>query len=132
MDGQHADFIKSKAASDSAKQLSLETSGKLELLNTTAPDPLHNRGLSRAAAAELARRVLQQRISAIDPYSHAIVDSGVSYTYSDPGQDLENMAPGVGYVRFANGVIEKVGYVGHMGTLKGVRRVASPNAPQWA
>ena len=64
-------------------------------------------------------------MSATDPYSYAIVDSGASYTYSNPRQDLENMVPGVGYVRVANGVSEKVDKIGHMGPLKGVRRVTS-------
>ena len=117
--------LPTKAASDILEQRSLEQKGKLDLLRRTAPVPLHNRGLSRAAAAGLARQVLQHCMSATSPYSYAIVDSGASYTYSNPQQDLENMVPGVGYVRVANGVSEKVDKIGHMGPLKGVRRVTS-------
>ena len=63
--------LPTKAVSDSLEQRSLENKGKLELLSSTAPIPLHNRGLSRAAAAGLARQVLQHCMSATDPYSYA-------------------------------------------------------------
>jgi hypothetical protein len=78
-----------------------------------------------AIAAGLARSVLQQCMTASDPYSYAIVDSGASYTYASGKESLQNASPGMGHVRVANGASEKVSLIGDMGPLKGVRQVSS-------
>jgi len=80
---------------------------------------------SRAMAAGLARSVLQQCMSATSPYNYAIVDSGASFTYACGRESLTNTSPGIGYVRVANGESEKVGLIGQMGPLGGVRQVTS-------
>ena len=118
-----------KNSLDSIRQKALALGGRLAKRSLdridAMPIGLPDRRFSRAIAAGLARSVLQQCMTASDPYSYAIVDSGASYTYASGKESLQNASPGMGHVRVANGASEKVSLIGDMGPLKGVRQVSS-------
>ena len=100
--------LPAKSRLDSIRQKALALGGRLakrsldRISATPMGRPDHFQRFSRAIAAGLARSALQHCMTASDPYSYAIVDSGASYTYASGRESLQNASPGMGHVRVAN------------------------------
>ena len=121
--------LPTKNSLGSIRQKALALGGRLAKRSldriNAMPIGMPDRRFSCAIAAGLARSALQYCMAASDPYSYAIVDSGASYTCASGRESLQNTSQGLGHVRVANGASEKVGLIGDMGPLKGVRQVSS-------